>query len=210
MADTSTRDSEAIKRRLLENWQEEIQAATIYRRLAAREPDEKRKKVLAELAETEDRHAQKWAKRLDEMGVQVPEQRSVRLPRSLDLSLRFAPVDAVIAHQEAEERRLTGAHSEMTGDTDTDVLLAEISAEDAEHAAALRGLMPGTASIRTPRPAVQSALDRILNRETWHRQGGSSWVAGAIYGANDGLAAVFGMVAFFSSASGGGQVVLLA
>ncbi|HEV3234502.1 MAG TPA: VIT1/CCC1 transporter family protein [Candidatus Dormibacteraeota bacterium] len=210
MADTGTRDTEAIKHRLLENWREEVQAAAIYRRLADREPDEKRKKVLAELAETEDRHAQKWAKRLDEMGTRVPERSSVRLPRSLDLSLRFAPVDAVIARQEAEERRLTGAHSEMTGDGDTDVLLAEISAEDAEHAAALRGLLQGVSPTKQPQRNVQTALDRILSRETWHRQGGGSWVSGAVYGANDGLAAVFGIVAFTSSATNGSHVVLLA
>ncbi|MFY9614960.1 MAG: VIT1/CCC1 transporter family protein [Candidatus Dormiibacterota bacterium] len=210
MADTGTRGTEAIKRRLLENWQEEVQAATIYRRLADREADEKRKKVLAELAETEDRHAQKWAKRLDEMGTRVPERSSVRLPRSLDLSLRFAPVDAVIAHQEAEERRLTGAHAEMTGDSDTDVLLAEISAEDAEHAAALRALLQGVSPTKQPQRNVQTALDRILSRETWHRQGGGSWVSGAVYGANDGLAAVFGIVAFTSSATNGSHVVLLA
>jgi VIT1/CCC1 family predicted Fe2+/Mn2+ transporter len=210
MADTGTRDTEAIKRRLLDNWQEEIQAAAIYRRLADREPDENRRRVLSELSATEDRHAQKWAKRLGELGVDIPDRRSVRLPRSLDLSLRFAPVDAVIAHQEAEERRLTSAHSEMTGDSDTDVLLAEISAEDAEHAAALRGLMPGGGATRQPKRNVQTALDRILSRETWHRQGGGSWVSGAVYGANDGLAAVFGIVAFTSSATNGGAVVLLA
>jgi VIT1/CCC1 family predicted Fe2+/Mn2+ transporter/rubrerythrin len=212
MADTSTRQTEAIKKRLLENWEEEIQAATIYGRLAAREADPDRKRILAELAATEDRHAQKWEGRLKELGTQVPERRSVRLPRSLDLSLRFAPVDAIIAHQEAEERRLTTAHSEMTGDADTDKLLDEISLEDAEHAATLRDLMQqtGGGTTRQPKRNVQTALDRILSRETWHRQGGGSWISGAIYGANDGLAAVFGIVAFTSSATNGGHVVLLA
>ena len=210
MADTSTADTEAIKKRLLENWEEEIQAATIYRRLSDREPDANRRRILAELAETEDRHAQKWAGRLAELGTTVPERKAVRLPRSMDLSLRFAPVDAVISHQEAEERRLTGAHAEMTGDADTDVLLAEIGAEDAQHAAALRGLMPGGAgNARRPQRNVHSALDRILTRETWHNQGGG-WIGGAIYGVNDGLAAVFGIVAGTSAATGGGSIVLVA
>jgi VIT1/CCC1 family predicted Fe2+/Mn2+ transporter/rubrerythrin len=210
MADLKAADTEAIKRRLLENWEEEIQAASIYARLAEREPDEDRKRILNELSATEDRHAQKWAGRLAELGATVPDRGTVRLPRSLDLSLRFAPLDAVIAHQEAEERRLSGAHAEVTGDPDTDRLLSEISVEDAEHASTLRQLMRGGgSSVRQPKRNVQTRLDRILSRETWHTQGGG-WIAGAIYGANDGLAAVFGIVAFTSSATNGGHVVLLA
>ena len=204
-----TADLESIKRRLLENWQEEIQASTIYAKLAEREADPNRKKVLTQLAQMEDRHAEKWARRLDQMGTSVPDRARVRLPSSMALSLRFAPVDAIIAHQEAEERRLTGVHADMTGDEATDILLEEIGREDAEHASALRGLMPGGAA-RGPRRNVQSALDRILSRETWHNQSGGGWIGGAIYGVNDGLAAVFGIVAGTSAATNGGHLVLIA
>src|SRR6202165_3581249 len=204
-----TRDLESTKQRLLENWHEEIQASTIYSKLADREADPHRKKVLLELARMEDGHADKWAGRLRDMGVSVPDRSKVRLPRSMDLSLRFAPVDAVIAHQEAEERRLTGAHSDLTGDAATDALLEQIGEEDAQHALALRGLMPGGPPTRQPKRSVQSALDRILSRETWHKQGGG-WVGGAIYGVNDGLAAVFGIVAGTSAATNGGHLVLIA
>jgi VIT1/CCC1 family predicted Fe2+/Mn2+ transporter/rubrerythrin len=203
-----TADLESIKRRLLENWQEEIQAAAIYSKLAQREADPKRKKVLSRLADMEESHAEKWAGRLGEMGVGVPDRSKVRLPSSMALSLRFAPVDAIIAHQEAEERRLTGAHADMTGDEATDALLEEIGREDAEHAGALRGLMPGGG--RSPQRNVQSALDRILSRENWHNQAGGGWIGGAIYGVNDGLAAVFGIVAGTSAATGGGKLVLIA
>jgi hypothetical protein len=43
-------------------------------------------------------------------------------------------------------------------------------------------------------PGAQERLDRILGREKWHQRGGS-WISGAIYWANDGLAAVFGIEA---------------
>ena len=56
---------------------------------------------------------------------------------------------------------------------------------------------------------MQSHLDRILRRETWHRTG-TGWISGAIYGANDGLAAVFGIVAGVSGATGGSSFVLTA
>ncbi|MDQ6746684.1 MAG: VIT1/CCC1 transporter family protein [Candidatus Dormibacteraeota bacterium] len=209
MANTNTTDRDAIQRRLLENWQEELQAALIYSRLADREPEPNRKRVLGELATTERRHAEKWATRLQELGTAVPDAATVRLPRSMDLSLRFAPVDAVISHQEAEERRLSGAHSEMTGDPDTDTLLEQIGAEDEEHAGALRGLMRGNSALKQQNGQVQSHLDRILSRETWHTRGGG-WISGAIYGVNDGLAAVFGIVAGTSAATRGGQLVLIA
>jgi vacuolar iron transporter family protein len=204
-----TTDLDSTKQRLLENWNEEIQASTIYSKLADREADPHRKKVLHELARMEDGHADKWAGRLRDMGVSVPDRSKVRLPRSMDLSLRFAPVDAVIAHQEAEERRLTGAHSDLTGDQATDALLKQIGEEDAQHALALRGLMTGGPATRQPQRGVQSALDRILSRETWHKQGGG-WIGGAIYGVNDGLAAVFGIVAGTSAATSGGHLVLIA
>jgi VIT1/CCC1 family predicted Fe2+/Mn2+ transporter/rubrerythrin len=203
-------DPESIKRRLLENWEEEIQASTIYAKLAQREADPHRKSVLEQLAKMEDRHAEKWAGRLGDLGVAVPERSKVRLPSSMSLSLRFAPLDAIIAHQEAEERRLTGAHADLTGDAATDALLEQIGQEDAEHASALRGLMPGGLGARPAKRNVQSALDRILSRETWHNQGGGGWIGGAIYGVNDGLAAVFGIVAGTSAATGGGRLVLIA
>src|SRR5205807_9841378 len=58
-------------------------------------------------------------------------------------------------------------------------------------------------------PGARDRLDRILGRERWHRTGGG-WISGAIYGANDGLAAVFGIVAGVSGATGGSSSVLTA
>src|SRR5438094_854423 len=202
-------DTEAVAHRLLENWEEEIQAAAIYSRMAERERDANRRRILSELSATEDRHAEKWAGRLRELGVEVPSRDTVRLPRSVDLSLRFAPLDAIVAHQEAEERRLSSAHSELTGDAATDALLEQISQEDSEHAGTLRTLMRDGTHVVGHRRGAQSALDRILRRETWHQRGGG-WIAGAIYGVNDGLAAVFGIVAGTSAATSGGHIVLVA
>jgi VIT1/CCC1 family predicted Fe2+/Mn2+ transporter/rubrerythrin len=58
-------------------------------------------------------------------------------------------------------------------------------------------------------PGTRARLDRILGREKWHRSG-TGWISGAIYGANDGLAAVFGIVAGVSGATGGSSSVLTA
>ena len=52
-------------------------------------------------------------------------------------------------------------------------------------------------------------LNTLLGAEKGHRTGGG-WISGAIYGANDGLAAVFGIVAGVSGATGGSSFVLTA
>ena len=54
----------------------------------------------------------------------------------------------------------------------------------------------------------RSALDAILKRERWHGRGGS-WVADAIYGANDGLGAVFGIVSGVAGATDNQQHFVL-
>ncbi|HET7079511.1 MAG TPA: VIT1/CCC1 transporter family protein, partial [Chloroflexia bacterium] len=55
----------------------------------------------------------------------------------------------------------------------------------------------------------RNALDALLHRERWHVQGGG-WLGDAIYGANDGLGAVFGIVSGVAGATAGGSAVLIA
>jgi VIT1/CCC1 family predicted Fe2+/Mn2+ transporter len=57
-------------------------------------------------------------------------------------------------------------------------------------------------------PNPRSALDTILKRERWHGRGGS-WVADAIYGVNDGLGAVFGIVSGVAGATNNQQHFIL-
>src|SRR5256885_3874476 len=57
-------------------------------------------------------------------------------------------------------------------------------------------------------PNPRTALDTILKRERWHGRGGS-WVADAIYGVNDGLGAVFGIVSGVAGATNNQQHFVL-
>ena len=52
-------------------------------------------------------------------------------------------------------------------------------------------------------------LDTILRRERWHVRG-TGWIGDAIYGVNDGLGAVFGIVSGMAGYTGGSGVVLAA
>src|SRR5437762_1059265 len=57
-------------------------------------------------------------------------------------------------------------------------------------------------------PNPKTALDTILKRERWHGRG-DSWVADAIYGVNDGLGAVFGIVSGVAGATNNQQHYVL-
>jgi len=148
-----------------------------------------------------------------ELGIEIPDERSVGISTWRRLQARFAPVERLIARQEAMEQAIAAEIDERpTGDADTDRLLEEIRDEETQHTVALAHLRAGTLPSDAKRPSdegPQVRLTRILGRERWHR-GNDSWISGVIYGANDGLAAVFGLVAGFSGATGGSHLVLTA
>ena len=59
----------------------------------------------------------------------------------------------------------------------------------------------------TQPPTLQSRLDSMMKTEKWHVRGGG-WIGQAIYGANDGLGSVFGIVSGVAGATAGGSAVL--
>ena len=66
---TDRRETIDVVRR---NWQAEVETARTYRDLAERELDERRKGVLLRMAEAEERHAQRWEKKLRDLGLEPP------------------------------------------------------------------------------------------------------------------------------------------
>ena len=202
-------DSEGAVARLLDAWRGEIQARAAYEALAARERDPKRAEVLRRMAEAEGGHRTRIETRLKELGATVPDPASVRLPFWTRLQIRLAPVERVLAWRESlEDEEVAGVYGSPTGDGETDELLTRLRKEERSHALAaeeMRSGAPAAVGAETP----EGRLRRILGRERWH-QAGSSWISGAVYGANDGLGAVFGIVAGVSGATGGSSLVLTA
>jgi vacuolar iron transporter family protein len=195
--------------RLLSAWRGEVEARAVYEALAAREPDRERAAILRRMAEGEGRHRARLEARLRELGVAIPDRASVRLSPWTRLQLRFAPVERVLAWREAlENRESDGAYARPTGDTETDALFAELRKDERSHALAVEDMRSGVPPA-PPDEDPQGRLRRLLGRESWHKTG-SSWISGAVYGANDGLAAVFGIVAGVSGATGGSSFVLTA
>ena len=207
-AGTGTGDARA---RLLEAWRGEIQARAVYEILASRERDPRRADIIRQIADGEASHRLRIEARLRELGTEVPDPASVRLSPWRRWQARLAPPARVIAVMEAaEELEITDRYSRSTGDPETDTVLSGIRREEQAHSRQLRQMRDGGGGSGGGEPRdPQSRLDGILGRERWHRTG-SGWISGVIYGANDGLAAVFGIVAGVSGATGGSHFVLLA
>jgi len=187
------------------NWRAEGETAQVYRDLAAHEKDEKRRGILLRMAEAEERHAQRWEKKLVDLGEPIPTfpdtvgRRFKRwLNRALGTEIAIRRMEATEEKQEAQfrdqrDRALASEH-------DVQDFLRESALEEKAHARALQTMVPQL--------GPRTVLDTILKRERWHGRGGS-WVADAIYGVNDGLGAVFGIVSGVAGATNNQQHFIL-
>jgi VIT1/CCC1 family predicted Fe2+/Mn2+ transporter len=187
------------------NWRAEVESARVYRDLAVREADQKRKGILERMAEAEERHAQRWEQKLRDMGEPVPHLPDTGWSRFKRKFTRSLGTDVAIRRMEAAEEKHEKEFSSqreraLAKETDVQEFLRTSALEEKAHARALN-IMSGPAS-------PQSVLDSILKRERWHGRGGS-WVADAIYGVNDGLGAVFGIVSGVAGATNNQQHFIL-
>jgi VIT1/CCC1 family predicted Fe2+/Mn2+ transporter len=184
---------------LVEHWRHEMEAAATYRQLAEQETDPRRRDILLKLVTAEEAHAAKWAARIVAMGGDVPATSGVK--PLLGLTLQVAGPEVVYRKLEAMEARGFVVDQALASslDAESQAILQEVSADDREHAKMLRVL----AGPQNPR----RALDLILAKE--RHVTGTSWVSDAIYGINDGLGAVFGIVSGMAGYTGGSEIVLI-
>src|SRR5437763_7375789 len=110
-------DPESIEA-LKQNWRAEVETARVYRDLAAREADQKRRDILLRMAEAEERHAQRWAQKLTDLGHAPPV-----LQDSLGQKLnrwwnRVAGLDVAISRMEEGEERPGECYSGTSGGGD--------------------------------------------------------------------------------------------
>jgi VIT1/CCC1 family predicted Fe2+/Mn2+ transporter/rubrerythrin len=185
-------------------WRREVEAAHTYRLLAQREPDQKRRDILLRLAEQEDKHASRWAERINLATGHQPDPAEVE--RGLSWFQRISDPNVVLHRLEQEEGKAEAEYDQLlarlTDPTDRQIA-EEAMLEERDHAVVLRTLAGG----QLPTPG--STLDLILRRERWHVRG-TGWIGDAIYGVNDGLGAVFGIVSGMAGYTGGSEVVLAA
>ncbi len=171
---------------------------------------------MGRMADAEASHRQRLEARMRELGIEVPSPDSVKLSGWARLQARIAPIDRLLAAREAaEDEEVDDLYKRSTGDAFTDHLLHDIRKEERSHSMAVTEMRSSQSEqpdgpVLTPtQQQAKARLDKIMGREKWHRTGGG-WISGAIYGANDGLASVFGIVAGVSGATSGSSFVLTA
>ncbi len=210
-ADTTAQE-QGTRERLLAAWRSEVVAAAVYeliaRRLSAPEAD-----ILRRMAQAENGHCARLEARLSELEIEIPPRDSVRASWWLRLQARIAPVDRLLAAREAaENEEADELYTRPTGDPATDALFDQIRDEERGHSSVVSEIRAGpsaSAGAEAPVDPARARLDALLGGDKSHRTAGG-WIGGAIYGANDGLAAVFGIVAGVSGATGGSSFVLTA
>lgn len=208
MAETLQRTPETTgtaeaTRRLLAAWRGEIEARYVYDVIASRERDPRRAGILRRIAEGEAAHRRQLEARMRELDVAIPDVSTVRISPWLRLQARLAAIDSLLrAREAAEEDEVLTRYGTPTGDAGTDAVLHEIRRDERSHSLAVNEMLsaPAISDESDETSLIQSRLDRLLGRE--QHKNSSGWVSDAIYGANDGLAAVFGIVAGVSGATG--------
>ena len=168
------------------HWQDEADAAFLYRLLSAAEPDSKKSDLYRRLAEVEDRHVQIWARLLREHGREPGRFRpSARTRLLASLGRLFGP-GFLLPMLLAEEGREVKGYLDM-------------------HRRTARGAPGATESLTLARESAEhaSTLNKISGKsgEPWHRTESGGFLRNVVYGFNDGLTANFGLVAGVIGAS---------
>jgi len=172
------------------HWQDEAEAAYLYRLLAAAEPDAKKRDIYARLAEVEDRHLVIWADLLARNGRSVPKFKPSGRTRLLALLGRFFGPGFLLPMLLEEEGREVKAYLEM-------------------YRATPRGSVGGQEALLLARESAEHAttLGGIANKggEPWHKTSSGGLLRNVVYGFNDGLTANFGLVAGVIGAAAANQ-----
>ncbi len=165
----------------LHHWQDEADAAFLYRALATEERDARKREIYQKLAAVEERHTRIWAKLLDDNGHPVPAAGpapSVNARVMAWLGRRLGPrylLPVLLREEGREVKGYMDLHraSQATDAKAVSLTLAKESAAHAETLAALAG----------------------KKAEPWHRTESGGFLRNVVYGFNDGLTANFGLVA---------------
>jgi VIT1/CCC1 family predicted Fe2+/Mn2+ transporter/rubrerythrin len=183
---------------LKENWKEEIVVSRVYRALADAEQNPKRRELLGRMAVSEEEHAALWAERLAALGETVDRADSEGDYRKQYRLLKMFGSDAMIRRIEREERGHVvdyQAQIRALNDPESTRILEKVIPDEEAHAARLQAMAAESAT------GPRSRLDALLGKEKWHAHGTGTWIGDAIYGINDGLGAVFGIVSAVSGAA---------
>ena len=208
------RDEKKLREALEGNWEAEMTGFHTYSALAARESDPHRKSILRGLASAEKHHAELWEGRMQELGAPLPTYHGPESGEADTLSARIGGDALALRRLELEESHdiaKYGRQLRELGDPDSMAILEEVIADEQEHYHALGNLIRGRGLPHLTTEQAQAALDELIARRDAGQPRAGSWIGDAIYGINDGLGAIFGIVSGVSGATlGNSHFVLIA
>ena len=210
-----TRDQEHLVDALTHNWQTEMRGFHTYNTLSMRTIDPQQCRSLYSLALAEQHHADLWAARLKELGAEIPQYDGSEAGEADSLANRIGGFDLALRRLELDESRdiaRYGKQIQDLGDPPTIDILNQVIEDERDHYATLGNLirhhMPQTQL--DPLQAKQ-ALEQLSAARDKGKPRAASWIGDAIYGVNDGLGAIFGIVSGVSGATlGNSRFVLIA
>lgn len=197
------------------NWQAEMDGFHTYSALAKDAADPHRRNALRGLATAEKHHADLWAERIRQLGGTQPEYHGAPSGQANSLANRVGGPDLALRRLEIDEGRdiaKYGKQIKSLGDEPSVAILNEVIADERDHYLTLSNLIRSRGALPAlPPEQAQAALDELVaSREKGQRQA-ASWVGDAIYGINDGLGSIFGIVSGVSGATlGNSHFVLIA
>ena len=200
---------------LCQNWQAETEGSHTYNALAERETDPLRKKTLLHLASAEEHHAALWAGRILELGASVPTYTGHPEGEAGSLVSRIGGSSFALRRLEIEESRDIAKYAQQLkelGDEQSTSILNTVLHDEKEHYQELVSLLRdryGKQALTETREDPKTLLDSLLARRSGSGRQAAGWIGDAIYGVNDGLGAIFGIVSGVSGATLGNQKFVL-
>jgi VIT1/CCC1 family predicted Fe2+/Mn2+ transporter/rubrerythrin len=197
------------------NWQAEMEGHYTYSALAKKETNPHRRNALRGLATAEKHHADLWAGRIRELGEPEPKYAGDLSGQANSLANLVGGADLALRRLEIDEGRdiaKYGKQLKALWDQSSIAILQEVIADEREHYQTLGNLIRSRGSLPAlPPERAQEALDNLVAaRDKGHSQA-AGWVGDAIYGVNDGLGSIFGIVSGVSGATlGNSHFVLIA
>ncbi len=176
-------------------WRDEKSSALIYAATAEKEPDPRRRDIFLRMAAEEEKHAERWEKRLRELEADpgAYSETPPEIERRKALISRGS--EAVVKTMEAAEASADGGYDTLAALAPTEEdrrAFRDAGTAERAHDRVLRDM-----EAEGGRPL--SLLEGILGKERHVRGGG--WIGQAVYGINDGLGAAFGVVSGVAGAT---------
>ena len=196
------------------NWQAELDGHRTYKAMSEKESDPQRRNALRGLAAAEKHHADLWAERIRALG-EEPIYRGKTTVQADPRVNGVGGTDLAFRRMEIDESRDIAKYGKQLmelGDEPSIAILQEVIADEREHHRTLGNLIRSGPPLPDMNPdQIKDALDDLLVSRRRGYAETTSWVGDAVYGINDGLGSIFGIVSGVSGATlGNSHFVLIA